>query len=100
MASVHASEATLGRHEGHSSLHRAVIHPATMHVALAVCCIPAQASAKLTRFVLNGSFGGMAKHIEPEPAPEDPVEWAMASDDEDDAPMSDAPPEPTPDAPP
>ena len=37
-----------------------------------------------------------AKHIEPEPAPEDPVEWAMAeeSDDEDDAPMPDAPPEP------
>ena len=30
-----------------------------------------------------------AKHIEPEPAPEDPVEWAMASDDEDDAPMPD-----------
>ena len=37
-----------------------------------------------------------AKHIEPEPAPEDPVDWAMAepSDDEDDAPMPDAPPEP------
>ena len=37
-----------------------------------------------------------SKHIEPEPAPEDPVEWAMAdtSDDEDDAPMPDAPPEP------
>ena len=37
-----------------------------------------------------------AKHIEPEPAPEDPVEWAMeeASDDDDDAPMPDAPPEP------
>ena len=37
-----------------------------------------------------------AKHIEPEPTPEDPVDWAMAeaSDDEDDAPMPDAPPEP------
>ena len=37
-----------------------------------------------------------SKHIEPEPAPEDSVEWAMAeaSDDEDDAPMPDAPPEP------
>ena len=37
-----------------------------------------------------------AKHIEPEPAPEDPVDWAMAepSDEEDDAPMPDAPPEP------
>ena len=37
-----------------------------------------------------------AKHIEPEPAPEDPLDWAMeeASDDEDDAPMPDAPPEP------
>ena len=36
------------------------------------------------------------KHIEPEPAPEVPVEWAMAeaSDDEDDAPMPDAPREP------
>ena len=33
-----------------------------------------------------------ANHIEPEPAPEDPV--AEASDDEDDAPMPDAPPEP------
>ena len=39
-----------------------------------------------------------AKHIVPEPAPEDPVDWAMAepSDDEDDAPMPDAPPEPEP----
>ena len=37
-----------------------------------------------------------SRHIEPEPAPEDPVEWAMAeaSHDEDDAPMPDAPPEP------
>ena len=37
-----------------------------------------------------------SKHIEPEPAPEDPVEWAMAeaSDDEDDASMPDAPHEP------
>ena len=37
-----------------------------------------------------------SKHIEPEPAPEDPVDWAMAeaSDDEDDAPMPDAPPVP------
>ena len=36
-----------------------------------------------------------ARYIEPEPAPEDPVDWAMAeaSDDEDDAPMPDAPPE-------
>ena len=37
-----------------------------------------------------------SRHIEPEPAPEDPVEWAMAeaSDGEDDAPMPDAPPAP------
>ena len=37
-----------------------------------------------------------SRHIELEPAPEDPVDWAMAeaSDDEDDAPMPDAPPEP------
>ena len=37
-----------------------------------------------------------SKHIKAEPAPEDPVDWAMAeaSDDEDDAPMPDAPPEP------
>ena len=37
-----------------------------------------------------------SKHIEPEPAPEDPMDWAMAeaSDDEDDVPMPDAPPEP------
>ena len=35
-----------------------------------------------------------AKHIVPEPAPEDLVDWAMAeaTDDEDDAPMPDAPP--------
>ena len=34
------------------------------------------------------------KQIELEPAPKDPVEWAMSepSDDEDDAPMPDAPP--------
>ena len=30
-----------------------------------------------------------SKHIEPEPAPEDPVDRATASDDEDDAPMPD-----------
>ena len=40
-----------------------------------------------------------AKHIELEPAPEDPLDWAMeeASDDEDDAPMPeliDMPPAP------
>ena len=37
-----------------------------------------------------------SRHNEPEPAPEDPVDWAMAeaSDDEDDAPVPDAPPEP------
>ena len=37
-----------------------------------------------------------SRHIEPEPAPEDPVDWAMAeaSDEEDDAPVPDAPPEP------
>ena len=39
------------------------------------------------------------RHIEPEPAPVDPVDWAMAeaTDGEDDAPMPDAP---MPDAPP
>ena len=33
-----------------------------------------------------------SKHTEPEPAPDDPVEWAMAEalDDKDDAPMPDA----------
>ena len=41
-----------------------------------------------------------SKHIEPEPAPEDPVDWAMAeaTDDEDDAPpepeLIDMPPAP------
>ena len=37
-----------------------------------------------------------SEHIELEPAPEDPVGWAMAeaSNDEDDAPMPDAPLEP------
>ena len=36
-----------------------------------------------------------SKHIEPEPTPEDPVDWPMAeaSDDEEEAPMPDAPPE-------
>ena len=36
-----------------------------------------------------------SKHIVPEPAPEDPVDWAMAEatdDEDDDAPMPDAPP--------
>ena len=33
------------------------------------------------------------KHIEPEPAPEDPVEWAIA-EASDGGPMPDAPPEP------
>ena len=118
-------------------------------------CIQAQASAKLARSVLDGSFDGLAmnkawrrqssaewasravmdlceknqastgwrrlradsddgfrdavteaaalharddlfsEHIEPENAPEDIVEWAMAeaTDGEDDAPMPDAPPE-------
>ena len=46
--------------------------------------------------VLHAHDELFSKHIEPEPAPEDPVDWAMAeaSDDEDDAPMPDAPPEP------
>ena len=37
-----------------------------------------------------------SRHIEPEPAPEDPVDWFMAeaTDGDDDAPMPDAPPEP------
>ena len=45
---------------------------------------------------LNARDEQFSKHIEPEPAPEDPVEWAMAeeSDDEDDAPVPDAPLEP------
>ena len=36
-----------------------------------------------------------SEHIEPEPRPEDPVDWAMAeaSDDEEEAPVPDAPPE-------
>ena len=45
---------------------------------------------------LHASGALFARQIEPEPAPEDPVDWAMAeaSDDEDDAPTPDAPPEP------
>ena len=45
---------------------------------------------------LNAHDEPVSKHIEPEPARGEPVEWAMAeaSDDEDDAPMPDAPPEP------
>ena len=36
-----------------------------------------------------------SRHIESEPAPEDPVDWAMAeaTDGEDDEPMPEAPPE-------
>ena len=45
---------------------------------------------------LHAEGGLFSRHIEPEPAPEDPVDWAMAeaTDGEDDAPMPDAPPEP------
>ena len=45
---------------------------------------------------LHAHDGLFSKHIELESAPEDPVDWVMAeaSDDEDDAPMPDAPPEP------
>ena len=41
---------------------------------------------------LHATGALFARQIEPEPAPEDPV--AEASDDDDDAPMPDAPPEP------
>ena len=45
---------------------------------------------------LHASGDLFARQIEPEPAPADPFDWAMpeGSDDEDDAPMSDAPLEP------
>ena len=53
MASVHASEATQAAMKA-----TAVLHPATKHVVFAVCCILAQASATLTRFVFlwNGPW--------------------------------------------
>ena len=42
---------------------------------------------------LHATGASFARQIEPEPALADPMEWAMteASDDEDDAPMPDAP---------
>ena len=42
---------------------------------------------------LHATGALFARQIEPEPAPADPIEWAMAevSDDEDDTPMPDAP---------
>ena len=45
---------------------------------------------------LHATGALFARQIEPEPAPEDPEDWAMAeaSEDEDDGPMPDAPPEP------
>ena len=45
---------------------------------------------------LHATGALFARQMEPEPAPEDPVDLAMAeaSDDEDDAPVPDAPPEP------
>ena len=62
-----------------------------------VACAPtATASFAVTEAEAHSRDDLFAKHIEPEPAPEDPMEWAMAeaSDDEDNAPMPDAPPEP------
>ena len=57
---------------------------------------PLQRSRRRRPAALHAHDELFSRHIEPEPAPEDPVEWAMAeaSDDEDDAPMPDAPPEP------
>ena len=167
MASIHASEATLAAMKAtfpHVVLcfipprSTSYLQPCDVAVFRSFkSCIQAQASATLTRSVLDGSFEGLAmnkawrrqssaewaaravtdlcdenkawttgwrplrahsdahskeavaetaarhahdelfsRHVEPEPAPEDPVDWAIAeaSDDEDDAPMPDAPPEP------
>ena len=166
MASIHASEATLAAMRAtfpHVVLcflppqSTSYLQPCDVAVFRSFkSCIQAQASATLTRSVLDGSFDGLAmnkawrrqssaewacravtdlcekdqawttgwsrlrahsddefeaavaeaaalhvhdelyaKHVEPEPAPEDPVDWAMAeaTDGEDDAPMPDAPPE-------
>ena len=45
---------------------------------------------------LHATGAMSTRQIEPEPAPDDPADWALAeaSDDEDDAPLPDAPLEP------
>ena len=50
----------------------------------------------VARNELHATGDLFAKEIEPEPAPEDPVDWARAetSDDEDDAPIPNAPASP------
>ena len=67
------------RQRGHDDCHEGEVH--------AVLCFltPRSAAALHSRDEL------FSKHIEPEPAPEDPVDWATAeaSDDEDDAPTPD-----------
>ena len=73
MARILASEATL-----------AAVKAAFPHVVL---CFPPRS----TSHACHSPDDLFSRHIEPEPAPEDPVDWAMAeaSDDEDDAPMPD-----------
>ena len=67
------------RQRGHDDRHEGEVH-------VVLCFLqPRSAAALHSRDEL------FSKHIEPEPAPEDPVDWATveASDDEDDAPLPD-----------
>ena len=67
------------RQRGHDDRHEGEVH-------VVLCFLPPRSAASL-----HSRDELFAKHIEPEPAPEDCVDWAMekASDDEDDAPMPD-----------
>ena len=66
------------RQRGHDDRHEGEVH-------VVLCFLPPRSAASL-----HSRDELFAKHIEPEPAPEDPVDWAMEEAyDEDDAPMPD-----------
>ena len=67
------------RQRGHDDRHEG-------EVRVVLCFLPPRSAA-----ALHSRDELFPKHIDPEPAPEDPVDWATveASDDEDDAPMPD-----------
>ena len=76
------------RQRGHDDRHEGEVH-------VVLCFLPPRSAASI-----HSRDELFSKHIELEPAPEDPVDWVTveASDDEDDAPMPDLidmPPAPT-----
>ena len=98
MASIHASEATLAAMKAAFPLVLCFIPPRSTSHAWTTGWhrLRAGSNAEFREAVaeaaaLHSRDDLFSRHIQPEPAPEDPVDWAMAeaSDDEDDAPMPD-----------